>query len=541
MRARWIAVAALGALVAVLLWLRSDKRELGPDAATPQPAAQTSSDALSELVAVRGEPSVAAEAPASAEAVAPGGASLADTAPAVAAPADVRITLYGVVRPDASREALRDGNVAVAVIDELGERVVAQASSLGDYSISGLRPGNYWLRAGSTNDGKAHAQVELTSSEPARRLDLQLALPNDVWIKVVDPRGAPHPARGEFFAAATREAPGEWLDEVRGSLNNPFGVGQYWQNGYASETRGDEFIGRVVLNEAPPVWISLLRFQRVFATQRVTPGQREVVFELADDALEATHGALRVRFVAAQTREPLTGAEYMLDNGGSHHSQLDDDGVLEASKLSPGWCTIRVQAKGLENGELRVRLEPGVATDLGEIALQPESSIRGEVVDENGAGLELTVMHVALDPETLEELPLGVRHGVKTDGSGVFRIGGLSARVYRLQFESPGSERARTTRVVDLRRGNVEGLHVEVPSGTPLVLSSYDDAWRGVRIQIVKSDGERVLSSKLWGAAPWRLLLAPGAYNLLVSGPNSEEAQRRELVIGSTAVKLRVP
>lgn len=541
MRERWIAVALLGVLVAALLWLRSGGPPQASDPATPQAVIPTSSAAQSEPVAARDEAPVSSPPPPATEAAPADGVSSSDPAPVLAPSSDVRITLYGVLRPDPSREKLRDEELAVSVIDELGERLVAKANSLGEYSISGLRPAAYWVRAGSPNDGDARAQLQLAPDEPARRLDLQLSLPPEVWIKVVDSSGAPHRARGLFFVVATREAPGEWIEEVRGSLNNPFGVGHYWQNGYASETRGDEYIGRVVLDEAQPVSISLLRFQRVFATQRVAPSQKEVLFELADDALEATQSALRVRFVAAQTREPLSGAQYMLDCNFLRHAKLDAEGVLDASALSPGWCTIRVQSPGLESSELRARLEPGVTTDLGEIALQPESTIAGQVVDENGAGLALTVMHASLDPQTFDELPFGGRYGVKCDRNGAFRIGGLSAGVYRLQFESRGNERARTARVVDLRRGNVEGLRVEIPPGTPLVLSSYDDAWRSVRIQLVQADGERVLSSKLWGAEPWRLLLAPGAYTLLVSSPTSVEPQRRELLIGSTPVMLRLP
>lgn len=449
--------------------------------------------------------------------------------------------LYGVIHPDPSREGLLDEELSVSAIDELGARVTAHANAQGEYSIGELRPGLYWVRASSRRDGDAHAQVELAPSERERRLDLELTLPFEVWVKVIDQHGAPPKVGLGLLAVATRERPGEWIDEVRGSFNNRFGVGQYWQNGLASERRGDEYLGRVILHSAPPVWISLLSFQRVIATREVHAGEQEVVFELTEDTLAATRGGLRARFVSAQTREPLALAGVSLHNVGMRMTKLDVDGRLEAPELSPGWCAVRVNARGLERSELSVRIEPGVVTDLGEIELQPERTIRGVVVDEDGAGLNLTVSHYALDPATLERVPDDARYAARSSSNGELHIGQLSARLYELRFESTDSERAQTTVFVDLREGSVDDLRVVVPRGVPLVLSSDEQRWRDVRFELVDAQQRRVLSSRLWSPAPREVRVAPGAYSLLVSTSDSGAPQRHELVIGTEPVTLRLP
>lgn len=535
---RWLALIALALLGVGVWWLRGSRETQRSDAATPS-ASELASTQRGENDALTVES--VERAPVQLPTTRDSEVSATSTDATTAVEQEQLTKLFGAVRPDPSRAELYDTRIGVSAVDEWGERLVTHTSESGEYAFDGLRAGRYWISANAARDGEARARVDLAPGERERRLDLQLALPLDVWVKVIDERGEPPKVGLGLLAVATRERPGEWFDEVRGSFNNPFGVGQFWQNRFASETRGDEYLGRVILHSAPPVWISLLSFQRVIASQEVRAGQQEIVFELDDEALSATQGSLRARFVSAQTREPLAKAMVTLDNGASRFVKLDADGRLDSPKMLPGWCMLRVNATGLENSELRVRIAPGAVTDLGEVEVHPERTIRGVVVDEDGAGLELFVMHFALDATTGERLPNDARYGVRSEKGGAFRIDALSARVYELRLESRESQLPQLSTFVDLREGSVDDLRVVVPRGVPLVLSGDEQRWRDVRFELLDAQGKRVLASQLWSPAPQAVPVAPGAYSLLVRTTDSGEVQRRELVVGSQPVKLHLP
>ncbi len=535
---RWLALIALALLGVGVWWLRGSRETQRSDAATPS-ASELASTQRGENDALTVES--VERAPVQLPTTRDSEVSATSTDATTVVEQEQLTKLFGAVRPDPSRAELYDTRIGVSAVDEWGERLVTHTSESGEYAFDGLRAGRYWISANAARDGEARARVDLAPGERERRLDLELALPPEVWVKVIDRQGAPPKVGFGLLAVATRERPGEWFDEVRGSFNNPFGVGQFWQNSFASETRGDEYLGRVILHSAPPVWISLLSFQRVIASQEVHAGQQEVVFELDDEALAATHGSLRARFVSAQTREPLAKAMVTLHNSGSHPTQLDADGRLEAPKLRPGWCAIRLFAGGFERSELRVRIAPGAVTDIGEVEVHPERTIRGVALDERDVGLKLRIFHFALDSTTLERSGEEAQYYTQSSGSGEFHIGQLSARLYELRFESSSSDRAQTTVLVDLREASVDDLRVVVPRGVPLVLTGDEQRWRAVRYELLDTQGKRVLASQLWSAAPQAVLVAPGAYSLLVRTTDSGEVQRRELVVGAEPVKLHLP
>ena len=59
--------------------------------------------------------------------------------------------------------------------------------------------------------------------------------------------------RYDAVPVATREDPGDTFMEVRGSLNNQFGIGSYWESGWADvSNQGVGMIGIVTLHEDAP-------------------------------------------------------------------------------------------------------------------------------------------------------------------------------------------------------------------------------------------------------------------------------------------------
>lgn len=453
------------------------------------------------------------------------------------------ITLYGYVRPDPRRSALQDESIAVVVTNAVGVRWTVKCAGDGAYSLTGLAPGEYWLSAYSTIDGSGRARTHLAPGTEAQLVDVALKLERDVWIKVVDSDGAPALFRGGHpLAIATRERPGAWFDAVRGSLNNTFGVGHYWQNGYASEKRPPEYFGRVVLDVEPPVWISLLSRQRVIDSVRIEPDQTEVVFVVDPDSKLLQACSLRARFVEAAAKAPLAGASWRVDFGGVQMGRLDDSGAFESSIIAPGHVELRVNKSGLASPELRLRLEPGEVRDLGEIEVEAETWIQGTVHGPDGLEVGANVEHVAVDASTGEPLPQEGHFNHPTNHDGLFRIGSLSRHLYRVTVRPQDKGLARASKLVDLRSGaGVDGVRFDLVPAVPLVISADESNWVDIGYTLRDERGEFVLRSRVWGPEPFPLPLAPGRYTLQCERDGAPLGAPHEVVLVDRAVSLQLP
>jgi len=460
-----------------------------------------------------------------------------------AAAAASTITLYGYVRPDPRRSALQDGSVAVVVTNALGVRWIVKCARDGAYSLTGLAPGEYWLSAYSTIDGSGRARAHLAPGTEAQLVDVALKLERDVWIKVVDALGAPVKFRGvRAVAAATRERPAKFFDSVRGSLNERFGVGNFWDNGHASEKRSPEYFGRVVLHADPPVWISLLNRQFVIDSVRIESDQTEVVFVVEAGSKVLRAGSLRARFVEAGTKAPLSGGSFQIDAGSTDTGGLDENGALESSELAPGHVVLRVHKRGLASTELRLRLEPGEVRDLGEIEVEAETWIQGTVHGPDGLEVGANVEHVAVDASTGEPLPQEGHFNHPTNHDGLFRIGSLSRHLYRVTVRPQDKGLARASKLVDLRSGvGVDGLRFDLVPAVSLVISTDESEFVDIAYTLRDERGEFVLRSRVWGPEPFPLPLAPGRYTLQCERDGAPLGAPHEVVLVDRPVSLQLP
>jgi hypothetical protein len=460
-----------------------------------------------------------------------------------AASAASTITLYGYVRPDPRRSALQDESTTVVVTNALGVRWTAKCAGDGAYSLTGLAPGEYWLSAYSTIDGSGRARAHLAPGTEAQLVDVALKLERDVWIKVVDAQGAPVKFRGvRAVAVATRERPGAWFDAVRGSLNERFGVGNFWDNGHASEKRPPDYFGRVVLYAEPPVWISLLNRQFVIDSVRIEPDQTEVVFVVEPGSKLLRAGSLRARFVESGTKTPLSGGSFQIDALATETGSLDEGGALESSHIAPGHVVLRVHKSGLASTELRLRLEPGEVRDLGEIEVEAETWIQGTVHGPDGLEVGASVEHVAVDASTGEPLPQEGHFNHPTNHEGSFRIGGLSRHLYRVTVRPQDKGLARSSKLVDLRSGaGVDGVRFDLVPAVPLVISADENNWVDIAYTLRDERGEFVLRSRVWQAEPFPLPLAPGRYTLQCERDASPLGAPHEIVLVDRPVSLQLP
>jgi protocatechuate 3,4-dioxygenase beta subunit len=193
---------------------------------------------------------------------------------------------------------------------------------------------------------------------------------------------------------------------------------------------------------------------------------------------------------------PLGGRRgfVQLEQGGDDPPtvRIDDGGRFEVRGLRPGLYSAGAFVEGFAPAEVRgIEVREGEAIRL-DFKPTPESSVAGEVVDEEGKGvpsarIEVTSVEVGVSPPP----PFGAG---KTDSQGAFRIGSLAAGENHFRIEDPGfvysfleihlaaGERKEGVRIV-LRAGHsiagrVLGPGGEGVSGATLTANADDEAWR---------------------------------------------------------------
>jgi hypothetical protein len=445
--------------------------------------------------------------------------------------------VYGLVKSVTGQDAI-SRETYVSLSDASGASRRTQAAMDGAYSFADLALGRYWLRAGSSPRGEARATIVVAAD---LRLDIQLVEAASVRVRALDTAGAPlKQGPFEILAVATLAPPGTWFDEVSGSHNNPFGVGRYEHEDFTGGIDPAGWIGRVVLDVDPPVHVSLIHNQYVVATQLVAPGQTEVTFTVDREAVALRKSTIRFRFVDALSGERIEKTSVSINSSSSTRmGKPPTDGQHELSGLSPGTYVIHAHAKGFGDPALRVRVEPGVDQDLGDIPLDPGVSITGRVLDPDGQGV---VADVRYDPCGEDGLPLahvGTVYITKSDAEGTFKIGGLKRGRYELSISNEAWGLWRTQ--VDARAGSVENVEARMRTAVPLVVSGSNDGWSQVRFRILDAEGNSVHDGRLWQPEPRPIRLSPGSYQVEVRATSEAEPRRIPITIASEPVHLSLP
>ncbi len=444
------------------------------------------------------------------------------------------IVLFGTVTcpPDAVSP---DDESWMSATDRFGARTAVHPDADGAYSISGLAPGHYWVLAGRVA-ASAHAEVDLSLAESPKRFDILLEEDPTILVKVVDSRGESLTTPG-LLAVATMTRPGDWFNELTDRCNNAGGLGGFREGRYTGGPLPEGYLGRIKLDVQPPLFVSLLNSQRIIATQQVERGQHEAVFNVDADSKLLKSSSVRVRFVD-QNGAAVSGVWAELSGDSSRTMVADGDSLL-APKVSAGHYELRPLAKGLEMRIVPVTVEPGTEMDLGAVTLEPAQSVSGSV---RCGSEDISRVAIRCDPCEPDGSTKPSRcihtYMIKADGS--FSLPFLSRGLYLLSIEERENKHGAWARIIDTRAGPVNDVRVELTRGVSLVVrpAKYDGAM--VRFRILDGGGAPVVASRLWGAEPRPILMAPGEYDVEVrvsdAGPT-----RKHVTIGTEPVELSLP
>jgi hypothetical protein len=453
------------------------------------------------------------------------------------APAIVSCKVLGFVRP--APGAQLDEKISLSFTDHLGRCEWANTDPAGAYSISGLAPGTWWVGC-IANCGAEHTQIELVARQLERRLDLRLARRRAVRVRVTSTTG--EPISVATLAAATLEDPGEWIDDADYGSTRPLGVGHFEAGDSYELPQSGAHIGSVVLDVEPPVFVSLVRYQRVLATQRIERLGQDAEFVIDPHSPLLDECSVRGRVVDATTRQPVTSA-FVHVGGRMGGFGPQDVGQFKFQRLWPGRHRVAVMPKnGFAAVHIDVLLEPGATLDLGDIEVRAESWINGLVVDQQGHPLSEHFRIAALDGETAFPYPSSLDDHVTSDNDGSLHIGGLAPGRYLLKLARGKSlPKLAMIMLVDTNRGPVEGLRIEVVPGVDLVVRAASEAALGTHWIIRNSDGVPVISRDPLRLGPVAYTLAPGKYTVEVEMPNGAAPLVHEVVLASEPVELVLP
>lgn len=471
----------------------------------------------------------------------------------------VGCVIYGRVT-DASGAPVKANEVYVRFEDAAGVHIPAAVNASGAYSATGLKPGHWLMSCGVRGYRPARVPLDLGEEQVVRR-DIALEPAVVLRVKLTAPDGRPFLSalrsnggssffQGSLVPVATNEDPGPIFEGVEGSLNNPFGVGQFWQNGYVFEALPQEYYGVVVLKGDLPVYVSLILQSAVLATQRVQPGQQEVAFELAPEALQAAQSSLRCRVVDAGTEVPIEGAELELW-GGSYQSgrspRTDAKGEVVIAQHEPGTFDLWLRAEGRADIRREVTLPPGETLDLGTLELVPETWISGRLVDAEGQHVEGLWLELGVvDPEG--RLIMIKYQSWMSDEHGAFRFGALAPGRYVVRSAAregrpshPEWTRATANHLVSTLAGPVEGLELPLLPIGRLVLRYDRPDWEALRYEVLDEGGFPRARDRAWQPYQNFTPLPHGKYRVVVRDGAGAPVLEREIEVGKESVVLDVP
>jgi hypothetical protein len=466
---------------------------------------------------------------------------------------------YGALLGPDGKPIRNAWSAAVTVIDALGHRRYCDAKDEGTFAFHALPFGRYWIEASAFGYRTGEDLIELESTHAQLTKDYALTRMPMLKIRTMTPDGKTlqqalsETPRGRFTAelvpVATKTPPGKWFKEVVGSLNNPFGIGHFWNYGPPAQALGANYMGILLLEQDPPASISLLNFHRVLQTKEVQPGDDEVVFVVSVDDIIASAASIHVQVVDAETRSPIQRARISLEGGPSigMGDETDANGNVTIEQHEPGEFDMRISADHHEMFTSRILADSGTATDLGTIALEKDITLEADVIDPQGVPRSVPFALGIVDPIT-HSVAMDQTWGYTSDGAGMLRIQNLGPHQYVVRCaaldainERDGADVKWVARdlLLDLRSGGApRNLVIHLEPATRLMLALGTTSPDRLRFRVSDESGRDVVASRFYGRAPRALTLPMGTYRVALLDGNSAVLKEQAVTLGAEATTV---
>lgn len=465
-----------------------------------------------------------------------------------ARPIEVAATDAAAVPPSPSRADDRIGILVYGTVsDPSGAPVSSEWMSLqfapetqasrnvtitpdGTYAATGLVPGACRVSANLLSYRPWRADLELRADEPAVRLDVVLE-PSDVLIikaftrdgrPLLDALKAEMPERTMWDLRVSALASLEPIASLPSELGrgwDSYGIG-YYRDKYEAvgplRDRGQgipaDAMGLLELDVPLPVFVTLAVRQAILTSQRVEPGQKDVVFTVDVADVTATFGSLVARMVDAGTRAPLAGVQIEVNDAQSSgvRQPTGADGVLRLEGVRAGRMRFQATLDGYERLNALVHIPPASHVDIGDVPLARSRTLNATVLDAQDRPVSARVSLQNLDP------PQGLSwdgdyQGWLSEQDGHLKIEGLGQHRYSVMLRD--KTWASQPLIVDTTLGDVSGVVLRaVPSvSISLRLEWPQTVTHGLRV--TASSGHVATNWSGWqGGNVWSGNLAAGDY-----------------------------
>ncbi len=443
----------------------------------------------------------------------------------------------GSLRNAADEPIASVGAASVSFTDRVGRRRASDTSQEGEYALHGLALGTHWVTARADGYRTEERTIDLRPDRASVRLDFTLQKSLELRVRVLTPegtnllevleeKGAP-PAARFLLPIATREPLAERSEGAVGDFGGELGVGHFQDHDPRADALPADCMGVLLVDCELPVWVSLVHDHVVLQTQRIEPGQDEVTFVLSPEELLAGLASIRLRVLDAETGVPMQRARVMLPGGTHFDPGVTTDwlGFATIHGHGAGRFELRVRAKRYAESCIQVDALAGGITDLGTVALQPEVTVTGRVLDADAHPLQASFSLGVLDP-TDQSVHWLSRAGFTSRGDGSFDIRGLGRAEYVIRTSKRDPETDADWKgiaavsgnvLLDTRDGSITDLEVRLSKASRLVLHvsgrTHGDTW----FRVLDERGLEVATGMLHGSEPRALELPPGSYRLTLT------------------------
>jgi hypothetical protein len=425
----------------------------------------------------------------------------------------------------------REGEPVAASItfgpDPFDRKPAGTTAVAGKYSVFGLRAGEWTATVACTGYKKLVKTIQIPRG-PARVredfvMDRSLLIPVRIVLEDGEPfekymKGACRTFSSLGYACtvvATAGAPPARIPIV-GELATAYGIGRFRtaSNSRLLDGRKDGADGLLELFENPPCYASLVLGSYVIATTPVPSGAESITIIVPGKTVDASLGKIIVRVADSTTGAPADRAIVSLSTANMMLPMARDDGspgTRVAEKLLPGEYTVSISYLKTSICHQRVTLAPGETVDLGTIDVGRSFTIRGRVVDADGAGVACTLPIVNLGGG--QRAGWFSRHSLVADADGKFSIHVAPGR-YQIFPSLP--EYARTCAWIDTAVDPEKEIVIRLSRGTPVLLRYTIERRDPVWLNILGQDGQCIWSCESGDREEDILRLVPGVYSLQI-------------------------
>ncbi len=471
---------------------------------------------------------------------------LAALPPFAAAVLQPTTSVWGSVRDVVGAPIGSDARVAF--VDRSGRLRPCDVADDGEFALQSLAQGTHWVTVNADGYRGEGMSIELSADRPRLRLNFTLQKAVQLRVQIATPEGG-NPldlkAARQLVPVATREP----LEARYGESHvATMLVGRFQARDSCSQVLPAECIGVLTMDDDQPAWVSLLHESAVIQTRRVETGQDAVAFLIRPEELLSRKSAVRVRVLDALTGRPLHRARVTISSGGDPERDAitDEHGFATAEGRAASSYELLIRARTYAELRLSVDVPQTGGADVETIALEPEVTVAGLVLDLDGRPRAATFSLGTVDP-TDRSLRWSSGASMQSRHDGSFLIRGLGRREYVIRTSDddrlPGADwkgiaTVSGNVVLDTRGGSIAGLEVRVRPASRLVLHASGSTGTAASFRVLDEHGLEVAKGFLHGSEPRALELPPGVYRVASLPAGDGLLADQTIELGSDIVTL---